>query len=152
MQSIEKRGLEKLNEDLEAILRESGEMRRALHGEFADMAQNEVHKSVAESLNDSHGHIRAWQKQYVGSGGGYAAVCAENGSAGAKSPGAITNYLENGHKIRPAGGETKRRRTRIRTAYVDGRFFYASAAPGVEAGALKIAEDFAGKLAEKLGG
>lgn len=153
MQSVEMRGMNQLSDDLEALLKESPKLRRELHQELADMAQKEVRQAIAGSVNDSHGRVRGWQEKYVGSGGGYAAVRPTDSSTGKNSPGAITNYLEGGHKIRPASGTAKRKRKpRIRVAYVDGRHFYASAATRVEAKALQIAEAFADSLAEKLGG
>ena len=101
MQSIEINGLAELDAKLQAILKELPEARRQLHERLAEMAKKEVDAQIdASGLNDSHGKIKGWQEAHVGSGGGYAAVRPQKGMTGDNSPGAITNYLENGHRIR----------------------------------------------------
>ena len=88
----------------------------------------------------------------VGSGGGYAAIRPVDTSTGDNSPGAITNYLESGHKIRRPSGLARRYRSRIRKAYVDGYHFYQKAETRVEAKAIKLAQEFADKLAKRIEG
>jgi hypothetical protein len=101
MQSINLNGLEELTKELNALLNEFPEARRKLHEEMANMAKKEVDTQIiASGIQDDKGKIREWQEEHVGSGGGYAAVRAAKGSTGDNSPGAITNYLENGHRIR----------------------------------------------------
>ena len=82
-------------------------------------------------------------------GGGYAAVRPEKGKTGADSPGAITNYLEGGHRIAsPRGG--KNYRPRLRVSYVSGYHFYAAAAMRAESIAIGEAEAWADELAREL--
>lgn len=156
MQSIEKAGLTELDRTLSSLLDEFPEMRRELHEELGAMAKREVDAAVETSgLHDSGGNIRRWQVVHIGSGGGYAAVRAagakEGGGTGKNSAGAVTNYLERGHKIRPPQGG-KGYRPRIRVAYVNGYHFYETARTSFEAKAIRTAERFADRLAGRLEG
>jgi hypothetical protein len=153
MQSVDLKALDQLDKDLQGILDELPERRRELHERIAKVIKNEVDVQISRSgLNDGSGRIRNWQEQHVGSGGGYAAVRAADSSTGDNSPGAITNYLENGHKIREPSGIDKNYRPRIKKAYVDGYHFYASARSGVESKAITEAEDYVKEISEKLEG
>lgn len=152
MQSIDLSQVEKFSDDINKALDSVPGARRQLHQEIAEMAKRDVDSEIAATVNDSSGKIREWQESHVGSGGGYAAVRATDSSSGSNSPGAITNYLENGHRIRPPSGAAKRYRPRIRQPYVDGRHFYQEAQSAAEADALALAEGFADRLAERLEG
>lgn len=153
MQSVDLTQLNQLDEDLNNLLNEIPEKRRELHERLADVIKSEVDTQIVKSgLNDSEGKIREWQKPVVGSGGGYAAVHAVKGTTGANSPGAITNYLENGHKIRRPTGKNKYYRPRIRKAYVDGFHFYNSASSSVESKAIAEAEEYVKEIAQRLEG
>jgi hypothetical protein len=153
MQSIDTRGLDELDRALAKAIREAPRKRRELHENLADIAKAEVDKGIAGSINDSHGKIQRWQQKFVGTGGGYAAVRAIGGISGANSPGAITNYLTSGHRIRrPSGAAKRQRRSRARMAYVDGRHFYETAAKTVVAPAIQMAEGFVADLKKTLEG
>lgn len=153
MQSVEIKGLEELDERLKSILDELPGARRELHERLAEMAKKEVDVQIdASGLNDSHGKIKNWQEPHVGSGGGYAAVRAQKGQTGDNSPGAITNYLENGHAIRQPLGKSKYYRPRIKKSYVDGYHFYEAARTVVESKAIAEAEKFVEELGQKLEG
>lgn len=123
---------------------------RALHEKLAEWLQREVRDSIHGTINDARGRISGYQGKYVGSRGGYAAVRPISGGRGTDSPGAITNYLENGHRIRRPRGLSRRYKPRIRRAYVDGRHFYRlskqSAARELERAAERLAQDTARKL------
>lgn len=76
---------------------------RKFHEELATSMLNTVQANIlGMGIKDIHGKVRGWQEKYVGSYGGYAAVRprsstdAEKANKSASSPGAITNYLENG--------------------------------------------------------
>lgn len=97
---------------------------RAIHERLGAQMLTGVRGNVAGMLNDAHGHVAGWQQKYIGSGGGYAAVRATDTASGPNSPGAITNYNENGHAIRRPKGKTPRYRPRIYMLYVNGRGFY----------------------------
>lgn len=153
MQSLDIAALEKFSDDLNALLNELPGARRELHEKIAEAAKQEVNTQINQSgLNDSGGRVKEWQEPHVGSGGGYAAVRASDSSTGDNSPGAVTNYLENGHKVRKPSGQAKRYRPKIKLPYVDGKHFYASARQSAESRAIQIAEDFADEIAKKLEG
>lgn len=153
MQSIDISQLSQLDTVLNSLLEEIPDKRRELHERIADVIKTEVDSQITQSgMNDNTGQIKQWQEPVVGSGGGYAAVHAVKGSTGANSPGAITNYLENGHKIRKPTGNNKKYRPRIKNAYVDGYHFYSSAKNAVERKAIEEAENYVNEIAQKLEG
>lgn len=156
MQEVDSRGIDSLDRAFTDLLREFPEMRRELHRELAAEAKKEVDAAISSSgLNDSRGNVRRWQVAHVGSGGGYAAVRAasekEGGGTGPDSAGAVTNYLEGGHNIRPPSGAAGYR-PRIRVVYVNGFHFYQTARSSFEATAVRLAERFADRLAQRLEG
>ena len=132
------------------ILREFPERRRELHERVGRAVQRELQRQIAASgINDSSGRVRRWQVVHVGSGGGYAAVRPEKGTTGADSPGAITNYLEGGHRIAsPRGG--KNYRPRLRVSYVSGYHFYVNTSMRAESIAIGEAEAWADEIAREL--
>lgn len=153
MQSVEFGELKKLDDTLKDILDSVPGARRQLHKKIADVIKKEVDTQInASGLNDSRGKIKDWQETTVGSGGGYAAGHAVKGETGANSPGAITNYLENGHRIREPSEKSKNYKPRIKKPYVDGYHFYQSASNKVEAKAITEAEQFVEDLRKKLEG
>lgn len=120
-QAVMRRDLDKLSARLCNIARRFPEMQREMHEKLGDALLRTVRGQIAGSLRDSRGRIAGYQAKYIGARGGYAAVRAANRGTGANSPGAITNYLENGHKIRRPSGRSKYKyRPRIHRAYVDG--------------------------------
>lgn len=147
MQEIGLRGLER---SFDKLLEEIPERRRELHERVGRAVQRELQRQIAASgINDSSGRVRRWQVVHIGSGGGYAAVRPEKGKTGADSPGAITNYLEGGHRIAsPRGG--KNYRPRLRVSYVSGYHFYAAAAMRAESIAIGEAEAWADEIAREL--
>lgn len=153
MQNVDLSGLEELDDALSSILDEMPEMRRELHEQISEILKSEVDIQIANSgLNDTSGKIKGWQESRVGSRGGYAAVRASDSSTGKNSPGAVTNYLENGHAIRGPSGRIKNYRPRIKKPYVDGYHFYQAARANVESRAIALAEDFVDELSKKLEG
>ena len=155
MQSVDFLQLSDLDRTLSDLLQEFPDKRRELHEELGELAKQEVDAAIASSVNDGSGKVRRWQVTHVGSGGGYAAVrpanAREGGDTGSNSAGAITNYLDSGHKIRGSKGG-KAYRPRIKIPYVNGNHFYQTAKTSFEAKAIKKAEEFANRLAERLEG
>lgn len=139
MQSIDDTDLQKLGQKFDTVMKKFPQERRALHERIGDIVKAEVTGNIAGSGMRSTGTVESWQQKYVGSGGGYAAVRAIKGF-GSSGPGATTNYLENGHKIRAPGSAAKRYTPRVYTAYVNGYHFYAAAKAG----------DLAGKAQEEI--
>lgn len=153
MQSVQFNGLKDLERDLNDLLGEIPSAKKELHEKIADNIKKEVDKEISTSgLNDSTSKIKGWQESVVGSRGGYAAVHTVSGQTGANSPGAITNYLESGHKIRGPKGTAKYYKPRIKKPYVDGYHFYKSASHSVESKAIAEAETFVEELKKRLEG
>lgn len=148
MESVDLDGLTALEEKWKKILDSLPEEKRALHEELGAMAKGIVEKNISASIKDNNGKIQDWQEMRIGSKGGYAAVSPIKGRTGPNSPGAITNYLENGHKIRiPRNPKTKRR---VKVAYVDGRGFYFKSRNEAMAKSIGICNDFVEKLKEQI--
>ena len=121
--------LHRFGEACTAEVRRKRADQRAIHERLGARMLSGVRGNIAGRVNDAHGKIAGWQAKYVGSGGGYAAVRAVDTSTGAKSPGAITNYLENGHARRPPSGKNPRYVPRIHVLYIAGRGFYDAYRP-----------------------
>lgn len=156
MQSVDLKGIERLDNDFEYLLREIPEARREMHDRIGKAVLGEVRDQISKSeINDSNDRVKNVQEHYVGSYGGYAAVRAIRGSGPSghnDSPGAITNYLENGHRIREPLGKSKSYRPRIRKTYVDGYHFYQRARNNAESIAIAAAEKYAEEVADRLEG
>lgn len=152
MQSVDYRALEKLDEQMTAALKKAPAMRRELHERLAHEIQNDVRGHISDTTKTHSGNLQSWQEKYVGSEGGYAAVRASDESTGDQSPGAITNYVNSGHKIRTPSGSDPNYRPRINVSFVNGAHFYEEARATVEKTAVMVAEDFLGDLAKTLEG
>lgn len=155
MQSISLKDFEK---QLDELVKKMPQKRRELHETVAKRAQEEVRAQIRAKLNDGEGHVQGWQQASVGSGGGYGKVKPEKGKTGRDSPGAITNYLENGHRTRrtqrPDSERSKYeiRRSQNSRLRVEGRKFYAQARKRVQALLNEEAEKLAQELAKDMGG
>lgn len=124
-------GLRQFADRCDAEVKRKRADQRAIHERLGARMQTAVRGQIRGKINDAHGHVSGWQTKYIGTGGGYAAVRAADAGSGPDSPGAITNYLENGHAIRRPGGRSPRYRPRIKVLYVDGRGFYNAARPSL---------------------
>lgn len=153
MQEIKKHGFKLLEDCFTDVLLKSPEKRKELHERIAERLKNTIDAEIGSRIEDSDGKIQNWQEKAVGEKGGYAAVRPlsgkNGGGTGEGCVGAITNYLESGHKIRPPGGG-KDYRPRINVPYVKGYFFYEAAGVEAERIALEEAERFADELADML--
>lgn len=155
MQNISLKDFEKQLDDL---VKQMPQKRRELHETVAKRAQEEVRAQIRAKLNDGEGHVQGWQQASVGSGGGYGKVKPEKGKTGRDSPGAITNYLENGHPTRKPVKKQKQRsnwankRTARSKAYVNGRGFYREARKRVQAILNEEAEKLVQEVAKEMGG
>jgi len=149
MQSIDYSGLDKLDMRFAKVLDELPDMRRDMHSAVALGLQQAVRINIAASgVNDSGGKVGGWQERHVGSGGGYAAVRPIPGGQRGNNPGAITNYLESGHKTRASKAA---RRGRPRQANARAYGFYARTRAQAQDIALGAANRFADEAAERLG-
>lgn len=108
---------------------------RAIHERLGARMQAAVHGRIAGMLQNAHGgrdKVAGWQTVYIGSGGGYAAVRAVSPPTGKGSPGAVTNAIVSGHKVRFPSGRAKRRyRRKARMLHVPGRDFYSAVRPAL---------------------
>jgi hypothetical protein len=157
MQSVDYKDLDALDKRFADVLEKLPEARRQMHEEAGAAVKRLVQAEIARSgLNDSHGKIRGWQEKYVGSKGGYVAVRpigeGEGGGAGRNSAGAITKYLEAGHKTRrPSGGAKRPRQSRAAKPYAKAYGFYQSARNQAQLVAIDAANQYAEQVAEGLG-
>jgi replicative superfamily II helicase len=156
MQSVDMSALKQLDNDFERILRKVPNARREMHDEIGAAVLKDVRAQISHTGMNNPGKIADMQVYHVGSSGGYAAVRAVEGTGPTgqynDSPGAITNYLENGHKIRKPSGKAKNYKPRINKPYVDGYHFYAEARRNADAVAIKAADKYASKIADMLEG
>lgn len=176
MQGVDVSQMDALTQRIEKLITGLPAKRRELHKKIATLLQHEVQKSIGDSgLNDDSGKVKSWQEQYIGSKGGYAAVRATDKgsgkypSTGPNSPGAVTNYLESGHKIPYAthaaklskkGIYVKSRKVRYGSgrnglAWVEGRHFYAKTialASSIDTELRKEIEKFTDDICKSLEG
>lgn len=146
------RDLRRLANLFDAEVRRKRADQRAIHERLGARMQAGVRGQIRGRINDAHGHVAGWQEKYIGSGGGYAAVRPTNSSSGPDSPGAITNYLENGHARRRPSGRAKRYRPRIKVLYVNGRGFYSAARPTLARMLQSEVTRWGDEVATRLGG
>jgi len=153
MQSVDITGLDDLDSRFANVLNELPDERRQMHVEVGAAVKEKVRSEISSSgINDRNGRVRGWQEYQVGSGGGYVAVRPMSGGEHGKNPGAITNYLESGHKVRgPSGRAIRRRKSRARQQRVKGFHFYERASAQAQTVAIEAANRYAEKIAGKLG-
>lgn len=130
---------------------------RAVREQLLDQAGNQLEQALdrsitASGLRDIHGKVRSWQETKKGSGGGYVALRPRAGETGPNSPGAITNYLESGHKVRFPSGRAKRYRPEVHMARARAFKFYADTQPVAEEMAREMAQSVERRLAAYLEG
>ena len=142
MESMDRRGLAELDRQLETLLEQAPGRRRELHQRLGRAALAAIRGNTPRRT----GRLASWQQLHIGSGGGYAAVRPQAGESGTKSPGAVTNYVENGHRVR----QGRSGRSRMRTPYVPGRRMYAQSVDEVERLATQEARNMAEEIVEGL--
>ncbi len=126
---------------------------RELRDKYLSEAEQEMKHYLDESietsgLRDTHGKVKRWQKVYRSKG--YAAVRPEASSTGANSPGAITNYLESGHRGRNPSGKSARYRPRVRTGRAKAFRFYKTADSQVKVLAADVEKRMATELNKRM--
>lgn len=146
-QSVTVSGIDALEADIKQLLEELPEKKRALHERLAKEIRMEVVNSLGNRAKSNSGKVAEMQGEYVGSGGGYAAVRPKaNMFYKGYAYGYITNALENGHAIKKPSGRWKKYRARVKNSYVLGLHFYSNTAAKVE----KMAIDEANRLADEI--
>ena len=157
MAQIDISALQELAERFQQVYEALPQERAALHRRIGEAVQGELGERIASSLDDSSGKVRSWQRVHLGSKGGYAAIRPAGtkdsppGKSGPDGPGAITTYLERGHRIRPPKGG-KGYRPRIRVGRAAGRGFYQGTQDAARAIALREAQAWGDEIARKLEG
>lgn len=166
MQEIS-RDLRSLDMRLKEILLRAPEQQRALHERLGTALLDEVrHRAPISVKGHDLGHgeyhergtLRRWQTKYIGTRGGYAAIRAAETPKGVNGAGAITNYVENGHRVGRAGyGVSARTRRRWRQygmipplSFVNGRGFYHKAHATAARLLTQAAERWADEIAREL--
>lgn len=148
--------LSKFSAALENLLKDAPELRRNMHTELANEIEKELGVSISSSLNDGNGTVKGWQGAHVGSGGGYAAVRPNKGTAHPPYPhtiGRVTAALERGHqppKPGQRGNSGAKYRPRIKLGFIPGRFFYQKTYNTIETKAVAKAEQFVEQLKRRL--
>lgn len=154
--------IDRLCDSFDKALQDFPEIRREYHARLGEKLKGIVDAEISNSgVNDSSGKVKNWQESHIGSKGGYAAVRPKTGATGDNSPGAITNYLDSGHKIRPPGKRNEKGKltltnykykSRAKVLYVNGYHFYSSAYAKAENVAIELAEELVNKIADGLEG
>ena len=165
MQEIS-RDLRRLSERLQQIVRDAPDQQRALHERLGTALLDDVrHRAPISAKGHSLGHgeyhergtLRRWQTKYIGSKGGYAAIRAAEAPKGVNGAGAITNYVENGHRVgsrhQGVSARTRRRWKQYDVpiqSFVSGRGFYHAAQETADRLLTQAAEQWADEIAREL--
>lgn len=166
MQEIS-RDLRRLSERMQQIVRDAPDQQRALHERLGETLLDDVrHRAPISVKGHDLGHgeyhergtLRRWQTKYIGTRGGYAAIRATDKPKGSNGAGAITNYVENGHRVGRAGygvsARTRRRRLQYSMiptlSFVNGRGFYHKAHAAAARLLTQAAERWADEIAREL--
>lgn len=166
MQEIS-RDLRRLSERMQQIVRDAPDQQRALHERLGETLLDDVrHRAPISVKGHDLGHgeyhergtLRRWQTKYIGTRGGYAAIRATDKPKGSSGAGAITNYVENGHRVGRAGygvsARTRRRRLQYSMiptlSFVNGRGFYHKAHAAAARLLTQAAERWADEIAREL--
>lgn len=157
MARVDISGLQELDERFQAIYAGLPQQRAALHQRIGEAVYTELGGRIASSLRDGGGRVRSWQRVHVGSLGGYVAIRPAGtkdtppGESGPNGPGAVTSYLEHGHRIRPPKGG-KGYRPRIKALRVAGRGFYKGTQAAARSIALREARAWADAVSRQMEG
>lgn len=131
MTGIDSTEIKNLAEKFEKAGKDISQEKYQASYDIAREMENIVRGRIGASLNDGHGRIAEWQVgQPPGKISYYAKIQPNDEMEGA---GAITNYLENGHRIRPM---IMGKKSRAKMERVPGRGFYKAS----EADVLSYAE------------
>ncbi len=140
---IKVEGFDKIDANLEKVLTGAKEKRAQLHEKVATELKAAVDQSIGKNLNDANGKVRNWQVRHVGSLGGYAAVHPGDMQYRGLAVGAVTNYLEVGHKVRVARTLKGAKRSKSKKIRVVGRFFYNAVKTDAKRIGIEASEEFA---------
>ena len=148
-------GLRRFAKRCDAELQRKRADQRAIHERLGARMQTGVRGRIAGMLGNAHGgrdKVAGWQKLYIGSGGGYAAVRPVSPPTGKGSPGAITNAIVSGHNIRRPSGRAARYTPEIHKLRVSGRDFYSAYRSELPKMLQREVERWGSEMAARLGG
>ena len=135
MATVDTRGLDRLLESWDALLREFPGKKRGFLEQLGPKLLELVNAGIGGS-----GKVQGWQGVHMGSGGGYVAVRPKAETYQATRSGTryavgyITNAIEGGHRHGGPRGSTKpdyHYRPRLNKAATPGKFFYRNARQGL---------------------
>ena len=159
---IDKRDLERLINTLDASPNVLREARRKAFELSAPKLRSLLDQGFVQAgLHERTGTVLSWQEQYVGTGGGYAAVRPRaktftntNGRGKRYAAGQVTNAIESGHKFPTPGGASRRYKPRIRSSALKVRpyAFYNAAMVNVPALARETADQILQALIDHVEG
>lgn len=160
MQSVDTHDLDQLLASWNRILQDYPAAKRHLLDELGRDILQRVQGNIRSSgMQHGGGHLVAWQQYYVGKFSGYTAVRAvgsrEGHRPGKNSPGAITNYTENGHATRPPDRSATRSshyQARIHRANVSGYHYYYEAKTELETMGASAVHALIADIAQRLEG
>ena len=159
-QSVDTADIKKMNDLVNKIHDEFRKLKYSANYNIANEMSKIVKKNIAISINDVSGKIAGWQiagPPHFNVRGGYAVIAPQRNSygtrypsPGANSPGAVTNYLENGHSIRTiVTGRGKNKQT-TRIGNIPGRHFYKNSEKEIISYASQAYTEVLNKLADYL--
>ena len=148
MQGIDLHEFDNLTRSIDKLIASGKEEKRKVLDRCGEIALSELQKNIGLRVNDKNRKIRSFQELRKGSKGGYVAISPIKGETGADSPGAITNYLEGGHRTREA--KLYRKRKTPKKLYVKGYFFYEDTRADLEDKVVNEFENLADKLSEVI--
>ena len=136
------------------------EAKRRAYEEAAPKLKSTLESRIVSTIGDTHGKVRSWQEETVGSKGGYAAVRPKaktytdvNGKGKRYAVGYVTNAINSGHKFpSPSGRRGYNPRIRIESQNVSGRYFYEKSSREVMEIAQSAVEQTVSDLVKHLEG
>jgi hypothetical protein len=161
MQSLDMDGLDRLDRSWTNLIKYFPQLKINTLKSAGEALLLEVRRQAMTSgMRDGGAKVAGWQRKYLGRKGGYVAIRAaggrDGGGVGADSAGAVTNYTENGHRVRgPSrrhGPGYRRRKSRAHTDEVAGYHYYRRVIAEADRVVREPVETLKREIAARLGG
>jgi len=128
MQEFDISALDELDARFKYVLKKLPQLQREHHERISKMLKSQVDWALGANAGQPSKKVRYWQKERVGSRGGYAAISAKRGSdSRGYAYGYITNAINSGHRHRSPSGKYRYYKPRINVHRVPGLEFYQRA-------------------------